>query len=164
MKAELINPFIESVQEIFSTMLDSKATRGKISVSRDNKGPGELLAIIGLSGEYKGIVAVSFPTDAALGIVGRMAGTEFEAVDETVVDGVAELINMIAGGAKAKLRTNGKQPMDLGLPSVVTGKDYQVDYPKKSIWLEVPFGSELGSFLMRVTFESGGPLDNGDCR
>ena len=157
MKAELINPFIESVQEIFSTMLDSKATRGQISVSRDNKGPGELLAIIGLSGETKGIVAVSFPTETALRLVGRIVGMEFESIDETVVDGVAEMINMIAGGAKAKLNVNGKKPIDLGLPSVVTGKDYQVDYPKKSIWLEVPFDSELGSFLMRVTFESSGP-------
>ena len=127
-------------------------------MSRDSKGPGELLALIGISGESKGTVTVSFPTDTALQIVGQMAGMEFEAVDETVVDGVAELINMIAGGAKAKLRTNGKKPMDLGLPSVVTGKDYHVDYPKKSIWLEVPFESDLGSFLMRVTFESGGPL------
>ena len=100
MKAELINPFIESVQEIFSTMLDSKATRGQISVSRDNKGPGELLAIIGLSGESKGIVAVSFPTETALHVVGRIAGTEFEAIDETVVDGVAEFVNMIAGGRR----------------------------------------------------------------
>lgn len=107
MKAELINPFIESVQEIFSTMLNSKATRGKISVSRDNKGPGELLAIIGLSGEYKGIVAVSFPTGAALGIVGRMAGTEFEAVDETMVDGVAELMDMIAEGRKRSCAQRG---------------------------------------------------------
>ena len=158
MKAELINPFIESVQEIFSTMLNSNATRGQISVSRDSKGPGELLALIGISGESKGTVAVSFPTDTALHIVEQMAGMKIEAVDETVVDGVAELVNMIAGGAKAKLCTNGKKPMDLGLPSVVTGKDYHVDYPKKSIWLEVPFESDLGSFLMRVTFESGGPL------
>ncbi len=154
MQAELINPFIESVQEIFSTMLTSNAKRGKISVSRDNKGPGELLAIIGIVGESKGTVAVSFPTDTALRVVGRIAGMEFDSVDETVVDGVAEIVNMIAGGAKAKLTTNGKRPMDLGLPSVVTGKDFQVDYPKRSIWLEVPFESDLGPFLMRVTFES----------
>lgn len=158
MKAELINPFIESVQEIFSTMLNSTATRGEISVSRDSRGPGELLAIIGIVGESKGTVAVSFPTDTALRVVGRIAGMEFEEVDETVVDGVAEIVNMIAGGAKAKLTTNGKRPMDLGLPSVITGKDYQVDYPKKSIWLEVPFECDLGSFLMRVTFESNDGL------
>lgn len=154
MQAELINPFIESVQEIFRTMLTSKAKRGKISVSRDSKGPGEVLALIGISGESKGTVAVSFPTDTALQVVGRITGIKFEGVNETVIDGVAEIVNIIAGGAKAKLTMNGKRPMELGLPSVVTGKDFQVDYPKKSIWLEVPFDSDLGSFLMRVTFES----------
>ncbi len=154
MQAGLINPFIESVQEIFRTMLTSKAKRGKISVSRDSKGPGELLALIGISGENKGTFAVSFPTDTALQVVGRITGIKFEGVNETVIDGVAEIVNIIAGGAKAKLTMNGKRPMELGLPSVVTGKDFQVDYPKKSIWLEVPFDSDLGSFLMRVTFES----------
>lgn len=155
MQAELINPFIESVQEIFSTMLSAQATRGSVSISRDDSGPGELLAIIGISGESKGTVAVSFPKETALQLVGRMAGMDFGDVDDTVIDGVAEMINMIAGGAKAKL-TNGGKPMDLGLPSVITGVDYHVDYPQDTIWLEVPFESDVGSFLMRVTFESNG--------
>lgn len=156
MQAKLINPFIESVQEIFSTMLNSEATRGKVQVSREDNGTGDLLAIIGISGESKGTVAVSFPTATALKVVEQIIGMPFEEVDDTVIDGVAEIINMIAGGAKAKLTNDGERPMDLGLPSVVTGDSYHIDYPTKTIWLEVPFESDLGNFLMRVTFESNG--------
>jgi hypothetical protein len=35
----------------------------------------------------------------------------------------------------------------------VRGKNYNVEYPSGSIWLEVPFDSDLGSFGLRVTFE-----------
>lgn len=156
MKAQLVNPFIESVMDVFGTMLGATATRGEVKVSRAGNGPGDLLALIGISGETKGTVAVSFPADTAYQVVGAITGMEFGEIDDTVIDGVAEVTNMIAGGAKAKLNTNGKAPMDLGLPSVVTGRDYSVDYPKKSIWLEVPFQSDFGDFVMRVTFESNG--------
>ena len=156
MKAELINPFIESVQEVFETMLDVKATRGEVSISHENKGAGDILALIGLSGDTKGTVAVSFPKETALQVVGRITGTEFDSVDDTVVDGIAEIINMIAGGAKAKLGTESGKPIDMGLPSVVRGSDFHIDYPKNTIWLEVPFDTNLGSFVMRVTFESNG--------
>lgn len=155
MKAELVNPFIESVMDVFGTMLGASATRGQVKVSREGSGPGDLLALVGISGDTKGTVAVSFPADTAYKVVGAITGMNFGEIDETVIDGVAEVTNMIAGGAKAKLNTNGGIPMDLGLPSVVTGREYHVDYPKKSIWLEVPFDSELGNFVMRVTFESG---------
>ena len=154
MKAELINPFIESVQEIFGTMLGTSATRGEVSVSRGEHGSGDLLALIGISGDSKGTVAVSFPTETALQVVGQFTGTEYDSVDETVIDGIAEMINMITGGAKAKLNTVNGRPIDMGLPSVVRGKDYQIDYQKNTIWLEVPFDSSLGSFVMSVTFES----------
>ena len=36
MKAELVNPFIESVQEIFTTMLGSQARRGKVGFTDCN--------------------------------------------------------------------------------------------------------------------------------
>jgi len=156
MKAEIVNPFIESVHEVFATMLGIEATRGEVSVSRESTGRGDLLSIIGISGDTKGTVAMSMPKQTALNLVGAITGLEFHELDETVVDGVAEFTNMVAGGAKAKLNTNGRPPMDLGLPSVVTGSNFSVDYPKKSIWLEVPFDSEHGDFVLRVTFESAG--------
>lgn len=37
MKAELVNPFIESVQEIFTTMLGVQARRGKVGITDAEK-------------------------------------------------------------------------------------------------------------------------------
>jgi chemotaxis protein CheX len=156
MKVEYINPFIESVNDFFTTMLGSSVVRGKIGVTSGANNPRDIVAIIGLSGPARGTVALSFPTNTALHIVNRLLGMELTVVDENVSDGVAEVVNIVAGGAKAKLVTDGGTPIDLSLPTVLRGNNFTVEYPLQSVWLEVPFDSDLGDFCLRVTFESDG--------
>ncbi|HRI89179.1 MAG TPA: chemotaxis protein CheX [Candidatus Hydrogenedentes bacterium] len=154
MRAEHINPFIESVYELFRTMLQAKVERGAIGVSSGNHARRDITAIIGISGPTRGTVAIGFPAATAVGMVGRILGTTVHAVDETISDGVSEIVNMVAGSAKAKLKTASEKPLDLGLPTVVLGEKYDVQYPSKAVWLEVPFTSDFGEFNLRVTFET----------
>ncbi len=63
------------------------------------------------------------------------------------------MVNIIAGGAKARMNTGDEKPLDLSLPTVVRGGDFFVEYPTNSVWLEINFDSELGPFTLRVTFE-----------
>lgn len=156
MKVEYINPFIESVNELFSTMLNAKATRGEIGICKGGGTAREIMALIGLSGEARGTVALSFPSGTALGMVSRLIGQETHVMDETVSDAVAEMVNIVAGAAKAKLSAGTGAPIELSLPTVVRGNSYTVDYPTKVVWLEVPFTSEFGPFSLRVTFETNG--------
>ncbi len=153
MKVEYINPFIESTYDLFSTMLGSKAVRGDVALAKEACSAREIMALIGLSGPARGMVALSFPMDTALNMVNRLLGTEIKVVDDTVSDAIAEMVNIVAGGAKAKLSVDGEKPIDLSLPTVVRGNSYNVDYPTGSVWLEVPFNSNLGGFTLRVTFE-----------
>ncbi len=154
MKVEYINPFIESVVEVFGTMLETDVARGDVGVSRSgSSNPRDIMALIGLSGPARGTVALSFPTATALALVRKLLGMETAVVDDTVSDGVAEIVNMVAGSAKAKLTSGGGPPIDLSLPTVVRGRNFEVEYPTKSVWLEVAFQSSLGDFSLRVTFE-----------
>jgi len=153
MKVEYVNPFIESVFELFQTMLAAEVKRGEIGVSKGEGNPRDVMALIGLSGPARGTVSLAFPTATALAMVGQILGIEVTSVDETVSDGIAEIVNIVAGSAKAKLYHEGGTPIDLSLPTVVRGNNYQIDYPKQSVWLEVPFNSSLGEFDLRVTFE-----------
>ncbi len=153
-KVEYINPFIESVYELFSTMLNSRAVRGVVGVARgDSANPREIMSLIGLSGPARGMVALSFPVGTALAMVNHLLGTETRVVDDTVSDAIAEMVNIVAGGAKAKLASADGPPIDLSLPTVVRGNSYDIDYPSGSVWLEVPFTSNLGPFSLRVTFQ-----------
>ena len=147
-----INPFIEAVCKVYETMLETTVTRGECRVSRTRDfSPIELTAIIGLSGQVRGTVALAFSSAVAINCVSRLLGTEIKYVDETVVDGIAELVNMIAGDAKAKLTGDNAPPLTLSLPSVVRGRDYVIEHPANTIWLSVPFDSEFGKLLLRVT-------------
>lgn len=153
MKVEYINPFIESVYELFSTMLSSRAKRGDVGLVHGEGSPRDIMALIGLSGPARGTVALSFPAGTALAMVSKLLGMETHVMDETVSDAVAELVNIVAGSAKAKMNIPGTTPIELSLPTVVRGNSYSIDYPSKAVWLEVPFTSDLGPFNLRVTFE-----------
>jgi len=152
MKVEYINPFIQGVQHLFSTMFDCKASRGDVGLTGGSARPREITALIGLSGLVRGTVALSFPSTTALAMVSRMLGVETQTVDDTVSDGVAELVNIVAGDAKARFPNTQEHPIDLSLPTVVRGSDYSVKYPSDAKWLEVPFTSDLGAFTLQVTF------------
>ena len=160
MKIEYINPFIESVYSLFETMLGSKAKRGDVALAKEGENdPRHIMALIGLSGPARGMVSLSFPSSTALNMVNRLLGSDSADVDDAVSDAVAELVNIVAGGAKAKFPTGNGPLIELSLPTVVRGSSYSVDYPSGSVWLEVPFTSDLGPFTLRVTFEMNGMGD-----
>jgi uncharacterized protein (DUF342 family)/CheY-specific phosphatase CheX len=153
MKAEHIKFFIESVQNLFLSMIGCKANPGKAGLADGVGNPGDITALIGLSGPVRGNVALTFPVETGLAIVNRMLGSKTRVVDDIVTDGVAELVNIVAGGAKKKLSSADGPPVELGLPTVLSGNGYVVQYPSKSIWFKVPFTSDLGPFTLQVIFE-----------
>jgi len=153
MNVAYINPFIESVNDLFTTMLGCSAERGKVGLVKPGEPSGDLTALIGLSGPVRGTVALSFPDTTARAMVGRMTGLPEADVAESLGDGLAELVNIVAGGAKAKLNSGDGAVTDLSLPTVVRGQQYAVEGLTQTTWLDVPFASELGTFTLRVTFE-----------
>jgi len=156
MNVAYINPFIESVGELFTTMLGCSARRGAVAVDRGRSAAQDVTALIGLSGPVRGTVALAFPAGTARAMVARMTGQEAGAVEESLSDGLAELVNIVAGGAKARLNGGAGPLIDLSLPTVVRGEKYDIERISHSVWLEVPFASELGPFTLRVTLQQIG--------
>jgi chemotaxis protein CheX len=162
MKIEWINPFVESVNSLCTTMLSCAVERGPLGVVNGKAEPGgDITGLIGLSGPVRGMVALSFPIGTARAMVGRLLCLGEEEISESVGDGVAELVNIIAGSAKAKFSNgNGSDVISLGLPTVIRGGNEIVEGPSRSTWLDVPFSSDLGPFSLRVTFEMN-PMQEG---
>jgi chemotaxis protein CheX len=153
-KVEYVNPFIESIHDLFGTMLGAKAKRCPAQLYEEGDGVTELTAFIGWSGPARGTIALAMPDETALVIAGRILSMEIAEVDETVMDAISEVVNIVAGGAKAKFSTANKLgTIDLSLPTVVYGPAYNVDHPSSALRIEVPFESDLGPFALRVTFE-----------
>ncbi len=150
MDVSYINPFIEAVDTVFNTMLSVQPRRNGVKVS-DGQARGELItSLVGLSGQVSGVVALRFPPPTALKLAGKLLGSETTSVTDEVTDAIAELVNMVAGSAKAKFQFD--PPLELGLPTVVQGTGYRLRYPTRSVWLEVPFSSDAGEFSLEVTY------------
>lgn len=151
MDVRLINPFLESVVNVYSTMLQTTPRRSGLQLTDQGAAPESLVALIGMDGPAQGVVALHLPQSTALATVNHWLGTSLVAIDGTISDGIAELVNMIAGQAKAKLSESLGTPVALGLPSVIHGASFHVKYPGKATWLEMPFESDFGPFSLRVT-------------
>lgn len=157
MKVEYINPFIESIHNLFSTMLNCSPKSRDIGLSKLENGAREITGLIDLSGPLSGSVALSFPEETAAAMTGRLLGITAQAIDDDVVDAVGEFVNIIAGSAKAALCDENGNPVSIGLPRTNQNADHNVDAISKSVWLNVPFTSELGPFSLRVTVEPAKP-------
>ena len=152
MDTKYINPFVEGVSSVFSTMLELNPDRQPVRISEGPTGENVLTSLVGISGDHSGVVALRFPPQTALKLAERFLGAEVTELNDEVIDAIAELTNMVAGSAKAKF--NQDPPLELTLPTVVEGAEYRLKYPTQSVWLEVPYISEAGPFSMEVTFSS----------
>ena len=164
MKTTWVNPFVESVYSLCSTMLNCRVERGQLGPSTAKSATGgDITGLIGLSGMARGMVALSFPTTTARAMVGRLLSLSDGEVDDSVSDGVAELVNIVAGSAKAKFSDgDGSEIISLGLPTVIRGGSQIVECPSRSSWLDVPFASDLGPIQpthhVRAGTSQGGQL------
>jgi chemotaxis protein CheX len=152
LKASHVNPLIQSTFDLFATMLGSTIRRTGLSVSDQGTAGHDIVALIGLSGPVRGTIGIGMPRATALAAVTQLMGMEAEELDDTVSDAIGELVNMIAGGAKAKLSEAVNTTLDLTLPTVIHGAEYEVLSPSKALWLEIPFDSDLGPFALRISF------------
>ncbi|RMF77752.1 MAG: chemotaxis protein CheX [Planctomycetota bacterium] len=144
-----VNPFVESLSTVFTTMLSLKPTRlrARAACATDRRA---LTSLIGISGRFSGVVALRFPPETAKNLAERLLSTEVPDDSEEIADAIAELANMVAGAAKAKF--NSDPPLALGLPTVVDGAGYRMHMTQQTHWLEVPYESEAGSFSLELAF------------
>jgi chemotaxis protein CheX len=149
-----INPFVESLVHVFQTMLSLTPRRKGLQLARGERVGSGLTTLVGISGSVHGVVVLHFKPETAIKLASRFLGASLTEMSADVVDAMSELTNMVAGAAKAKIPSD--PPAELSLPSVVEGTQYRLKYPSKSLWVEVPFETEDGNFMLEVSFSNEG--------
>jgi chemotaxis protein CheX len=149
-------PFIESIQDLFLTMFVEDLKVDSIVGGADAVRSRAVTAVIGLSGAVRGTVAIFLPDHIACDLAGRLLGMELKKVDDTVSDAVAEIVNIVAGGAKGRISSDPARQVDLGLPTVVVGTDYNVQYPAGSRLATVALSGGFGKFSMAISYKENG--------
>lgn len=147
-KTEYINPFIESATNVFRTMLSLDVKRGALYFKDGFQPSLEITGVIGLSGIAKGSVLLGVSKPVAITATELLLGEAVASIDHNVVDAVGELTNMIVGAAKAKLES---LDLNMGLPTVVVGKNHTVVFPAGIHPIGIPFHSEAGDFCLEVS-------------
>ena len=67
MKVEYTNPFVESIYELFATMLNCEVKQQDVNPAKDAFRPRDIVALIGPSGPARGTVALAMPVNHGTG-------------------------------------------------------------------------------------------------
>lgn len=146
MDVRYINPFCESITQLFKTMLETDVTLGKPSISREDVS-ADASAVIGFSGDAVGCVVLCFPLETAVKTASAFAGDDVTGDDECFSDALGELANIVAGQAKAKMEHLN---ITISLPCVIMGKKTVVMRSKQAPRLIIPCESRYGPFAVEV--------------
>ena len=153
MKAEFINPFLDSIVNVLETMANVKVTAGKPQRKMEDIAAGDVTGLIGMaSHEVKGSLAITFTSEAIFDIAKRMLGEDVREINSTVTDLVGEITNMVTGGAKRILAEIGYD-FDMAIPAVVAGKNHHISHKSSGPKIMIPFSILAGKFYVEICFE-----------
>lgn len=138
----VIDALRSSTQKVFSTMLGLEAAAGPAYSERTPPGPSDgLISLIGMAGPWIGTGSLGCSQSFECRISGALLMTEIAAVNEEVLDALAELTNMIFGNFK----TTAEEylgPLGLTIPTVIHGYKFSARSPGRETWTVAPFACD----------------------
>lgn len=126
--------------EVFSMMLGMEAAAGEdFTEKAGGVAPASgVVSLIGLAGGWVGTGSLACTAALACKLTSQLLMSEFETINEEVLDSVAELTNMIIGNVKTVLEEK-VGPMGLSTPTVIFGLNFQTRSARNHEWTVVPF-------------------------
>jgi len=159
---DILKAIKEATIEVFSTMLMIDVNAEDSFVKDEKNVSTDLISSLHFFGDkYMGKIAVFSYGVTACHLSGSMLGMEMSEVDEDVKDGMGEIVNMIAGGAKVKLESS-MGDFHLLTPWVIAGKnltiasshgdeaDLSIDSQAQFSWIMTKFSYDKGHFVVGV--------------
>jgi chemotaxis protein CheX len=107
MRMELIQPFINAADAVFSECLQSPAKIIDLTMDEETYRRKGVAALIAIKGDIEGRVILDLSPEVAVKIASRLAGTELPATEQLVRETVCELANMVIGNSVTLLNDQG---------------------------------------------------------
>lgn len=138
--ADIIKAIAASTSEVFSTMLSMEVTSAEVVPPQTVGTPpaSGLISLIGLAGRWSGTGSLACTAKFACAISSQFLMTEYDAVNEDVLDAIAEITNMIIGNVKTALEEKVGE-MGLSTPTVIFGRNFQTRSAKTHEWIVMRF-------------------------
>jgi chemotaxis protein CheX len=153
MTVRYIDPFITATVTVFKDLFQLTAEVQKpYLIKADDPHNWDVSAIIGIAGEAKGAVVLSFTDALARALTTRLMGADGPIAPDMITDAIGEMVNIVAGNAKKGLE---QYRLVISLPSIVKGKNHVIAWPARGIpIIGVPFKTTLDSFHLSVGLEN----------
>jgi chemotaxis protein CheX len=153
MAAKYIDPFIGATVNVFKELFQLEAEVQKpYLVKAEAEHNWDVSAIIGIAGEAKGAVVLSFTESLAKALTGILVGQGTAVTADMVTDAIGEMVNIVAGNAKQGLE---QYRLVISLPSIVKGKHHVIAWPARGIpIIGVPFKTSLEPCHLSVGLEN----------
>jgi chemotaxis protein CheX len=140
----------DSVREVFATMLGVHCHRetGMDTLNND-EAEGSVTAVVGFGGILSGACVFRCGALAARQIAARLAGLEFDTVDDIVKDAVGEICNILAGTWKSRVPDLAAN-CGLSVPAVITGSDYELHVQSPEFTIRHAFSFDDTRFELTI--------------
>jgi len=138
-------------REVFETMLNLPLEI-EPSVMRNVIEPETfqgVVALVGVAGSWTGTGHMSCTPEFAQKLAGALLMSEYESVNEDVLDAVAEVANMIIGNVKT-IFEESLGPLGLTVPTVIYGRNYHTRSAGVKNWVLVRLRSD--GYSMDINF------------
>jgi chemotaxis protein CheX len=117
----LFNAFYAAAEQALQIMGSLRLVRRALFIKPDNGMQGDYYAVIGMSRGMVGNCAVSMPRLLADHVIGRVFGaTDLDR--EQVLDGIGEVVNLIAGGGKRILADTSDYRFSISPPTALANR------------------------------------------
>jgi len=119
MKAEFINPFLESARTVIEQMVQIRPSTGQLAIKDIQLVDHHVWIQIGMTGQMSGNIVFGLSEEVALKMISAMmGGFVITEIDEMGQSAISELGNMISGNASTLLYNQGVH-VDITPPRVV---------------------------------------------
>jgi chemotaxis protein CheX len=136
---DIVSAVTESTNAVFSTMLGLQVRAGAHREEpAGTSGFNGVVALVGVAGSWTGSGRISCSSGFACRLASALLSAPCEAVNEDVLDAVAEVANIIIGNVKTRFEER-LGPLCLSIPTVVFGRNYQARFSGVEEWTVVPF-------------------------
>lgn len=142
----------QAVIDVFATMAGLDMCETKELTQACKPGPNELTGVMMVLSGRNAVLSIMMDKKAAQTIISFMTGTELdEIVDAELYDGVAELINMIAGRLKALL-IGTEYHFSITPPFTIVGKNHFIAYKQTMSQIMMHFQADETQVQLNLTY------------
>ncbi|MDE3075337.1 MAG: chemotaxis protein CheX [Chloroflexota bacterium] len=152
MRIELVQPYLTAARDVIAKEIGSSVVPGRVALKKPPASTEDISILIGVTGKVQGVLMLMMPIRTALGIVGRMSGTEFPEMDEMAQSAIAEMANVISGRAGIELAAGGAETT-ISPPTVLMGGKGGTISTLNIPIFSIPLQTEFGEVALEVALK-----------